>query len=65
MNMPGFTAEISLNIRHCEAIKSVDGRIADYVIPAQSAGDCRRMLEECISQPDPRHPACDFWLILC
>ncbi len=69
MKIPGFTGEISLNIRsnirHCEAIKSVDGRIADYVVPAYSAGECKRMLAECIDQPDPRHPTCDAWLLFC
>jgi hypothetical protein len=69
MNTPGFTAEVSLNVRsnisHREAINSVDGPIADYVVPASRAGACRRMLKECLSQPNPRHPACDFWIILC
>jgi hypothetical protein len=68
MNTPGFTAEISLirsNIRHSEAIKSVDGRIAHSVVPAESAAHCRHLLEMCVSQPDPQHPACNFWLMLC
>ncbi len=69
MNIPGFTGEISLNIRsnirYCEAIKSVDGRIADYVVPAFSEGECRRLLKYCISQPDPRDYTCDTWLLFC
>jgi hypothetical protein len=68
MNIPGFTGEASLNIpnkiRHDKSTKSVNAPLANYVVPAYSKG-CDRLLKICVSQLDPRHAACDYWLLNC
>jgi hypothetical protein len=68
MNIPGFTGEASLNIpnkiRHDKSTKSVNAPLANYVVPAYSKR-CNLLLKVCVNQPDPRHAACDYWLLNC
>jgi hypothetical protein len=68
MNMPGFTAEASLE-RARNSYQAADTPIsANYetgVAPASRRAVCRRLLKECVSGDDPRSYACDSWLILC
>jgi|HubBroStandDraft_5_1064220.scaffolds.fasta_scaffold188895_2 hypothetical protein len=68
MNLPGFTGEASLNIpikiRHAKSTESVNVPLANYVVPAYSTA-CNRLLKICVNQLDPRHVACDHWLLNC
>jgi hypothetical protein len=65
--LPGFTAEIAVEfattLSWCGKLSAASDKVENTVTPSSRA--CKRLLKVCISGPDPRSYACDYWLLHC